>query len=120
VCSPVSQQQQGIWAFRIGPPLRQPLSAGDEHRATRSLAQDGDAGSVCAAVRSSSAVHLSEPLVTGASRSGRALVVLRGHGGEHTPQIIGEARQPLVRRRMDDVQIDGPVAMPIRLRKRAG
>jgi len=56
VCSPVSQQQQGIWAFRIGPPLRQPLSAGDEHRATRSLAQDGDDGSVWAAVRSSWAV----------------------------------------------------------------
>ena len=44
--SPVSQQQQGIWAFRIGPPLRQPLSAGDEHRATRPLTQDDAAGFV--------------------------------------------------------------------------
>ena len=41
----------------------------------------------------------------------RALVVLRGHGGEHAPQIIGEAREPFLRRRMDDVQVDRPVAM---------
>src|SRR5450759_4646547 len=41
----------------------------------------------------------------------RASVVLIGQGGEHAPQVSGEARQLLLRRRVDDVKVDGPVAM---------
>jgi hypothetical protein len=52
-----------------------------------------------------------KPLVAGTDRSAGAFVVLRGHSGEHAPQISGEARQPLLRRRVDDVQVDGPVAV---------
>ena len=38
-----------------------------------------------------------------ASRSVEASVVLVGQGGEHALQVSGEARQLLLRRRVDDV-----------------
>ena len=35
--------------------------------------------------------------------SARAVTLLIGQGGEHAPQVSGEARQLLLRRRVDDV-----------------